>query len=92
MFETRFREDRPLSDKLFEICLLVNQCHWVSDALEKSMATNITCRQAEINERAEGVSAVLGLLLDTAADKLFDLYDALREAPQATPPVLEESA
>jgi hypothetical protein len=91
-FEDLFLEDRPFPDKLVEIGFLVSKCKWIADALEKSMATNIICEQVDTNERAESVSAALRLLLDFAADKLFDLSLDAERAQKAEAATLEESA
>jgi hypothetical protein len=90
--ENLFREDRPFPDKLTEVSSLVSQCQWVADALEKSMATNICCDQKDTNERAQSVSAALNLLLDFAADKLFDLCCGDASALEDSAAMLEESA
>jgi hypothetical protein len=49
-------------------------CRWVADALEKSMTTCTLCEDRDVNTRCEHVAATLGLLLDFAANKLFDLH------------------
>jgi hypothetical protein len=72
--EYRFRDGLPFAERLLEAGLLVSDCHWVADALEKSMSTNIAHEDKDVNERCERVAATLGLLLDFAADRLFNLH------------------